>query len=190
MSRLETQAQPLIQPLLSGDRTVIDSASQALIAMWAVKTSMVLEAIDPPEQRVYPRTECERLRTLSAVPWRTSVWICKSIDPSVFMSTKTRHVPAVTTPTVLGASVTIALSHLVLQVFTIRVHDDVGPATRVTVDARRGPWQQLTLQIWPSQKTSVLFPAAMGLDGVEGIDLLAERFNTADSNADIEPIDV
>jgi len=46
MSALEVQAQRFMQPLLMGERCDVDMASQATIAMWSLKTAMVLEALD------------------------------------------------------------------------------------------------------------------------------------------------
>jgi hypothetical protein len=121
MSQLEVQARRFLQPMLIGDRCGLDMASQTTIAVWSLKTAMVLEALDQPHQRAYSQLEREQLRTLSAIPWRTSVWLATSIDPSYFMSTKNRHLDAENTKNISGVSITMAFAHVVLQVFTIRV---------------------------------------------------------------------
>ena len=60
--------------------------------------------------------------------------------------------------------------------------ESVGPKTQVTADVRRGPWDQLTVQVWPPRAT-VNWPPPMGLNGEMGLDALAERFSVADHNS-------
>lgn len=185
MSQLEVQAQRFLQPMLIGDRCGLDIVGQTTIALWSVKTAMVLEALDHPRQRAYTQLEREQLRTLSAIPWRTSVWLAASVDPSYFMSTKNRHLDAENANEISGVSITMAFAHIVLQVFTIRVPPNVGPTTRITTNVRRGPWDQVTVQVWPTRRRQASWPPAMGLNGESGLNSLAERFSTAtlDENA-------
>jgi hypothetical protein len=119
------------------------------------------------------------LRTLSAIPWRTSVWLAASVDPSCFMSSKNRHLDAESAKDISGVSITMAFAHVVFQVLTIRMPQDVGPNTHVTTNVRRGPWDQATVQIWPVQSTQASWPPPSGLNGESGLDALAERFSTA-----------
>ncbi|HCM67747.1 MAG TPA: hypothetical protein DIS62_01935 [Candidatus Kerfeldbacteria bacterium] len=183
MSALEVQAQRFMQPLLMGDRCNVDVAGQATIAMWSLKTAMVLEALDQRERRTYTQTERVQLRSPAAIPWRTSVWLAASADPSLFMSTKNRHLGA-NAEQPSGHSITMAFAHIVLQVLTIRVPEYVGPNTRVTTNVRRGPWAQTTVQIWPAQLSPAAWPPPMVLNGESGLDAFAERFNAATEEVD------
>ncbi|MBE3038288.1 MAG: hypothetical protein IMZ62_05705 [Chloroflexi bacterium] len=61
MSQLEGQAQRFLQPLLMGESCTLDIAGQTIVALWSVKTAMVLEAVDPFQKRVYTQLERERL---------------------------------------------------------------------------------------------------------------------------------
>lgn len=181
MSRLEVQTRHILQPMVAGTHCVLDMAGQATIALWGLKTAMVLEGIDPPEKRGYTQDERQRLHTLSAIPIRTSVWLAAAVDPTTthFMSTKARHVSPEDARSITGFSITMAFASVVLQVLTIRVPDDVGPATRVTTNVRPGPWHEATVRIWPTQSPTVVWPPPMGLNGESGLDSIAERFNTS-----------
>lgn len=179
MSQLESQSKHFLQPLITGKRCKLDISSQTTIAIWSMKTSMVLEALDQPSQRAYTQQEREQLRTLYAMPWRTSVWLALSIHPSIFLSCKNRHLNADNEKDISGVSITMAFAHLVLQVLTIRVPRDVGPTTQVTTNVRRGPWDQATVQIWPAKPIQTEWPPALGLSGEEGLDALADRFSAA-----------
>lgn len=178
MSQLESQTKHFLQPLLMGESRGLDMSGQTTIALWSLKTAMVLEALDQPQQRAYAQREREQLRMLSVIPWRTSVWLATSVDPSFFLSTKNRHLGAVNANDISGVSITMAFAHVVLQVLTIRVPPAVGPTTRVTTSVQRGPWDRVTVQIWPAQPAQASWPPPLGLNSETGLNALAERFST------------
>ena len=178
MSRLESAAQRFMQPMLTGDRTVLDAEGQSTVAVWSVKTAMVLEALDDADLRAYSQYERERLRELGEIPWRTSVWVGAAAEPSHFMSTKNRHLDAAGGTSISGVSITMAFAHIVLQVLTIRLPADVGPATQVTANVRSGPWHEVTSPLWPLPSTPTNWPPRLGLNGESGLNLLADRFMT------------
>ena len=190
MSKLENQAKPFLQPLLTGNRCLLDIAGQSTVALWSVKTAMVLEGQDALEQRLYMQPEREQLRKWSALPWRTWVWLAASADPTYFMSAKNRHMEAGNDGNISGVSITMMFAHVVLQVLTIRVPNDVGPSTRITMDIRKGRWPEATVQIWPTQSRAV-WPPPMGLNGESGLNLFAERFSTTSVGEDeIESLEI
>ncbi len=176
MSQLEVQTKRFLQPLLIGQPCSLDSTAQSTIALWSVKTAMVLEALDQPHLRAYTQPECAQLRIQGAIPWRTSIWLATSLDSTYFMSSKHRHLDTHKASQISGVSITMAFAHVVLQVFTIRLPRDVGPTTRVTANVRRGPWEQATIQIWPVQSTQVSWPPSSGFNGLVGLDSFAQRF--------------
>lgn len=182
MSDLENETKPLLEPMMRGERTLLDLATQARLTLWLVKTAMVLEAVDQPPLRGYTGAECSALRTLSAVPYRTSVWVSWATDSAFLFSSKTRHVADATTDRITGIATTVGFGHFAAQVFTIRVPGHVVATTSVTAKARRGPWDQATVRIWPSQLTTESWPAAIGLDGEAGIDAFATRFSVSDAS--------
>ena len=182
MSQLESQTKSFLQPLLMGEKRVLDISGQTTIALWSLKTAMVLEALDQPQKRSYTQQEREQLRNLSVIPYRTSVWLATSVDRSLFLSSKNRHMQTEDNNDNSGVSITISLSHVVFQIFTIRVPPEVGPSTLVTTKVRRGPWDKSTVQIWPIQTTLASWPPPLGLNSEEGLNALAERFITATLN--------
>jgi len=191
MSDLESQTKIYLQPLLMGEKCVLDITGQMTIALWSLKTAMVLEALDPPQKRIYTQQEREHLQKLSVIPWRTSIWLATSVDKSLFLNTKNRHMRTEDINDISGASITMAFSHVAIQIFTIRVPSDVGPSTHVTANVRRGPWDQATIQIWPIQPSPVVWPPALALNSEAGLDALAERFSTTILNEnDVELLSV
>jgi len=188
MSQLEQAAQPVLQPLIAGQSVSLDETGQAVVARWAVKTAMVLEAVDPREKRIYEAAQCARFRACGAIPWRTTIWLAASVDSASFMSTKNRHLgePA---HEIVGASTTMAFGHIAIQVLTMQVPEDVGPQTVVTTMVRRGPWDQLTRQVW-STRAPVTWPPAMGVSGEEGLDAFADRFSAVGHDGPIDTMAV
>lgn len=181
MSKLEETVKPILDPLLAGHRRGFDEGAQMTLAVWAVKTAMVLEALDSPELFAYTQAEREELRKWSTIPTRSSIWLAASTDPSLFASTKTRHFGASTPHILEGAATTIALSRVVVQVFTMRLPQQVGARTKVTVPVRKANWEESTVQILPASPSSVaIWPPKLGLDGETGIDFLSGRFAVAE----------
>ncbi len=189
MSRLEGQVRPFLQPLLVGDRGALGIAGQTAIATWAVKTAMALEGMDSPEKRGYSQLQRERLRLRGTIPWRTSIWLAAAAQSDWFMSIKNRHTGK-TSEHISGVSTTMAFAHAILQVLTIRVPDDVGPETKITTHVRRGPWSELTIQVWPP-RGDIRWPPRLGLNGQTGLEALAERFSTSNQTvSEIETLPV
>lgn len=82
---------------------------------------------------------------------------------------------------------TISLAHVALQVFSLRDATDIPPDTQVTVSVRRGPWDDLTVQVWPPEETSLAWPTTLGLNGEVGLDEFAGRFSVAaQDRADVQ----
>src|SRR5215831_18384770 len=47
MSQLEAQTKPIVESSLDGNRNAIETSAQSTLSRWAVKTAMILEALDP-----------------------------------------------------------------------------------------------------------------------------------------------
>lgn len=68
MSRLETEAKPLLSPLIDGRDRAIWSDEQAIISAWLIKTAMVFEfTADSSREPYYTDEERRRLRAERAI---------------------------------------------------------------------------------------------------------------------------
>ena len=183
MSQLETEVQPILQPLLTGKPYVLTPRAQATVARWTVKTAMVLDGLDEANRQSYTERDREQMRTRGDIPWRTTVWLAASADAAWFMSTKNRHMDGGPAHDIAGVSITMAFAHVAMQVMTMRVPETVGPTTRVTANVKRGPWDETTVRVFPeSPETS--WPPTLGLNGEMGLEFLADRFNTTAMDAE------
>lgn len=178
MSDLENQVKSLLEPLVHGRLGLLSLERQSVLALWATKTAMVLEGLDAPEYRGYAQHERESLRTVSAIPRRTAIWLAASATEPIFLSTKTRHKANENDGDVIGISTTMMFGLVGLQVLTIKVPETVTPQVSVAAKARNGAWSDLTAQIWPVMHNSVEWPPRALLNGEPQINLFADRFST------------
>ena len=176
MSDLEGQVKPLLEPLLGGERRGLDLAAQSTIALWGMKIAMVLQCVDAQSKAQYTPAECSQLRALSAIPVRTSAWLGACAQSSFIMTSRTHHSAGEAPETPRGFSTTLVFGHVALQYFTMRFTPPAPAATQVTVDVRKGPWEDATVRIWPPRPDSVAWPPRLGFNQEFGLDLLAERF--------------
>lgn len=159
MSDLEANCTPLIGSLMQDIAAPLDSAQQALVSRWALKTAMVLDSTNTrTRNQFYDRTECESLRTNSSIPDRTRVWIGRSsLDGLHADGTDARiQRPDGTKIGVLNAA-TFIVGHLALQVVAIHPVPQYKDET-INPSPRPGPWNDLLVQVWPANTTSVNWP--------------------------------
>jgi hypothetical protein len=161
MSDLETKVRYLLGPLIHDLSIPLDRSAQQLIATWCVKTSMVTEAVGPPQGWFYTRAEREHLRATLSLPTGSFVWLgrCKTSDLSYCDGRK-----------LFGANqegfvVTLVAARLILQTLTVR------PTRSFTEEmTRRNP----LIQVWPPSRPHS-WPPPVSLDEQQ-LDALARRF--------------
>jgi hypothetical protein len=73
----------------------------------------------------------------------------------------------------------MAFGHAAIQVLTIRVPPSVTDHAMITTNVRAAPWRDSTVQIWPTQTSTIVWPPKSRLNGEVGLDLFAERFSTS-----------
>jgi hypothetical protein len=74
MRDLEQSVQPVLAPLLWGERAVLDADSQARLATWALKTAMMFE-FTHPDRRTISWQQRRSLFEMKTVPASVQVWI-------------------------------------------------------------------------------------------------------------------
>ena len=76
---------------------------------------------------------------------------------------------------------TMAFGPLAIQVLSGKLPSSIPQSTTITGDLRPGPWDQVTIQIWPIQSERDAWPASMGLSGELGLDTFSERWSPVNS---------
>lgn len=119
MSALEGRAMPVLTQLINGQATTLDARAQITVARWALKTVMVSRAREATHH--VPVEHRHVLRHDGGVPAAARVWVgAAEPGPSqlIFLRDYGFVVTAVATDDeFLGYSGTVAIGHLLLQVF-------------------------------------------------------------------------
>ena len=179
MSRLESEAKPVLGVILDDKLKDIDPSAQSILARWAVKTSMVLESIDSNRTWFYSEAERQTMRSAQSLPPRTSVWIAKCINqPNIYNAAKDLRTTTGKNEAHAYAT-TMAFGALALQIVSIKTTVAIPENIPLTYDVSNGPWDQTLVQIWPPSQKSLAWPPHYGLDGDFGLDALTERLSPA-----------
>jgi hypothetical protein len=177
MSQLESEVKPIVESILDGKLDAIDTSAQSTLAAWAVKTAMVLEALDPNRPWFYSAEERDQMRMARSLPHRTSVWIAKCVNQRDVYSAAKDHRSNSGDDSVRAFSVTMAFGSLAFQVVTVKTPDAIPVNVAVTYDVSDGPWDQTLVQVWPTSDMPRIWPPTYGLDSDRGLVALTERLN-------------
>ena len=178
MSRLENQVKPILEPLLKEDNILISSQQQSILSAWAVKTTMVLEAIYNSKFWFYLPVERRSLMETLHPPALTYVWIAKCVDPTGCYSSASRLTgsPNDLTSNKTGYCSTIGFGPLVLQILTMRLPDSTPIKSATIPTSQDERWSQATICVWPIQMEKQKWPPSLGLLGEAGLEELRKRW--------------
>lgn len=186
MSRLESQAESVVEPLLEEAPQAFDLRARSVLAGWAVKTAMVLEAVREGQRRFYSDDERRQMRVDQTPPERTSVWLAKVVEHSgAYSAASELRGSALGSDDPIRAFVTtLAFGSLAIQVVSTRLPAAIPPAMKLTTQARAGPWDLATARLWPTDLDVVAWPPSVGLAGESGLEALRLRFSPEDPEAE------
>jgi hypothetical protein len=177
MSDLESRARLVIEPLLGDEPHLLTLEAQQTVAVWAVKSAMVYEALRLHQPWVFTADERRQLRS-SVIPPQTKVWIAKVVNLPGACCAATdlfSNNPA-SSDQERAYVTTMAFGPLALQVLNFRLPYSIPDSMDVTTDVRPGPWRAAAAQVWPIVRPSVPWPPPIGLLGQAGFDVFCERW--------------
>ena len=177
MSRLEEDARPAIELLLSDRKGMLDVREMHLVAAWSLKTSMVFESLDRGNSDFYTRAEREGLRHFLAIPEYTWIWIAgvRDFDAVFTDAHRLSTLPMAEAPEALLT--TLAFGNFAAQVLTLRPNAPAQDREQIHFEMRDGPWQDIQLSVWPHRVSGARWPMKLGLGGSDGIQLWAKRLS-------------
>jgi hypothetical protein len=166
LAGIEKQVRPLLKPMaVSAERTMLDSAAQQLLALWAIKTCLLLELAfrqKYPSRRLtegYKATpqELAWLWKRNEPPPRSMVWLgcwdCQQVTPLNYEPARADLKAADDVP-VTGHFTTYTLGFVAFQVFTL---DFISAEQHGAPSWNRNPPKSLMQalpRIWPPQPTA------------------------------------
>jgi len=177
MSDLENRAKAIVEPLIDETTTLIDSEGRLILAEWAVKTSMVFEALRSSGPYVFTEEERTLIRQSRGLPRFTTVWIAKCVGSSgPYCSASDLGGTVVGSDVDASAYVTtMAFGPLAIQVLRASV-PGADSAKSITADIRPGPWNDVAIRVWPTSRVAP-WPPRVALAGDEGLEAFAERWS-------------
>lgn len=160
MSKLEEQNIPLIGCLLQDISMSLDAAQQSSIAVWTLKTAMVLDSVNTRDRSLfYKRNACESLRLSFAIPSRTNIWIGRCSLSSLGAFGTDLWIDTPDTPRVAkGCATTIVVGHLAIQILAVHTPPECNDRPISELAPKAGRWDDLLLHIWPAGTRAVTWP--------------------------------
>jgi hypothetical protein len=173
MSDLETRAKGRILPMIQGRNMIFDERDQALIAFWALKTSMMFACAETagnyiPAQHYEELFRGRRIKRQGGRPWRPirKAQILLSAYRGSEHGGFYPEAPLVMTPRTpdlrlpegsIAYGITMNLGHLVFQVFAHNVEK---------LDFKLNPlnFAEASVTIWPTQRRVVRWPPRLWID--------------------------
>jgi hypothetical protein len=147
----------------------LDRQNQQNLAEWAVKCAMCADTVDL-HPRFFTEAECRAFKRNRTIPDRTQVFAARFTGRSLDSNGQdfTLIEPNSGELLVRGHVYNVMVGHVVLQVLSWQPephHKD----KKIRIKAANGPWDKLTIQIWPIQKKLLSWPPPMSLSTVIGV---------------------
>lgn len=181
MSQLENETKPIIGALMDDISLWLDTTQQSQVAIWCMKTAMVVEQVEARKRTpCYNQIEREELRSTSAIPIQTLMWLGRCSLRSLAAIGTDVWVDLADIPKVAkGAVTTIVVGHLAIQVLTIHVraehrHRNVNINT---IHPKAGQWDKLLIPFhFPTRTIQWPPPLTFANGGATSIAALMDRW--------------
>ncbi len=181
MHDLEDLNIPIIGCLMQDLALPLNSDQQLAVSRWAVKTSMVQDAIDRRKRRLfYTASERVALRSNTALPAYTRIWLGRSslktltadgVDIGVDINDGAKVLELAD-----GCVHTFAVGHLAIQVASIHAPAQYDGRPFDVTPQVTAPWDDLLVPVWPINR-AVNWPPRWTLVNSRGIRNLSQRFS-------------
>ena len=177
LSDIESRTSPILAPLIRGEPAALTERDQARLALWAVKTTVLLQFTMAPDQQGVPQAHFDYLYQRRAIPPHVWVWIASyDGEPYNTIFGWQRLSPEVA----LDAGTTVAAAYA----STIGVHKVVLEVTGGLFPARSKPYeiglkdpsQTPIRQLWPVTRDPLNFPTgAPSIGVIDQLEAIARR---------------
>lgn len=175
MSGMEKTVQKFLGPMIEDLSLSLDRQNQQNLAEWAVKCAMCSDTVEVQRlNTTYPRffteSECHTFKQKRTIPDRTLVFAARFTGRSLDSNGVdfTLIDPTSGGLLVRGHVYNVMVGHVVLQVLSW--HPEPKHKDKIIrMRAADGPWDKLTIQVWPIEKKSVNWPPPMSLSTVAGV---------------------
>ena len=169
MSGMETTVKKFLGSMIDDFSLPLDRQYQQNLTEWAVKCAMCNDTVDP-QPRFFTEAECHAFRKKRTIPDRTLMFAARftgrSLDSNGVDFTLIE--PESGALLVRANLYTVMVGHVVLQALSWH-QEPLQEKQAVHFSVAAGPWDKLTVQIWPIQKRSANWLPPMSLSTVFGV---------------------
>jgi hypothetical protein len=185
MSGMEKTVQKFVGAMIEDFALTLDRQQQRTLAEWAVKCAMCNDTVDV-HSRFFTEDECHEFRKTRKIPDRTMVFAAHFVGHSLDSDGVDFTLIEPTTGDLLvrGHIYNVMVGHVVLQVLSWHPEPQ-HEEKNVQIRSADGPWDQLTVQIWPFEKKSVQWSPPRSLTtrrNVTHYGYFRRRFNREDGH--------
>jgi hypothetical protein len=149
MKSLEDAVIPTIGQMMLDGPISLDIPQQWAITLWALKSAMVFEYIDPNRKVFYSDADRFALRKNQTLPALTAAWIARVDGIDSFYTRGDDVVSIATVAKLNGIITTIAYRRFVVQVINVRIHEHNGGP--FVLDGNHARWGDVYVPIWPTK---------------------------------------
>ena len=151
MSKLEGANIPLVGCMMQDVSLSLDPLQQWTIALWAMKTSMVMDSVTHHRGSFYTKTECHQLRSSSVLPPYTHMFLGRYSGQFTlaFFGDDIWDGKPDNPGTTRGYIKTLIVGRMALQIMTYHVPPNDRMPIAVRTKFRPGPWNDLLIDLWP-----------------------------------------
>jgi len=179
MSGLESAVRRTMGGLINDIAIEVDAEQQLALALWTVKTAMVIEGVKQAKNGFYTPEDRGTFRQNLIPPSQTAVWVGRCNESNnLHAEARKLHVsnPTATNPLEDGCATTFVVGRLVIQVLSIKRKADMMHGN-LRLRMRSGPWNVKLVQVWPVEKQSVTWPPPQSFSDLDdGLRDLRRRF--------------
>jgi hypothetical protein len=179
MSRLESAVRRTMGGLINDIAMELDAEQQRALALWAVKTAMVIEGVKQAKNGFYTPEERSAFRQTLVPPVQTAVWLGRCAQSNnLHGEARKLHVsnPTATNPLEDGCATTFVIGRLVMQVLSVKRKPNAMHGS-LRLRMRSGPWDKKLVQIWPVENQRVVWPPPESFSDLDdGLRDLRRRF--------------
>lgn len=189
MCDLESLVKPFMSPLINDLSFSLSKDQQTALALWMMKTAMVLEATNTPKRRFFIDSERTELFRSRKLPLGSQIWIGRS-TPHVSSYSEARRLSGVYTKTGVesplsdGYANTFVFGRLVMHSLNFHLKPNARPV-RTTIDVKPAAvrWDDLLTRIWPVHRENVSWPPPYSFSE-QAFDELNQRYTVPHEAAD------
>jgi hypothetical protein len=180
-SEIETEAQPILKPLIEGRPAPLDASQQATLAVWATKTLLMLQQTYPEDRRGIPPESHWWFRDHRWPLANEQIWITQYDGKGQWPIASHYYQIALAGPLapwrpppegLNGHVASIAVGHLAFRMFGHTL--DIGP-----IEPPGEPVHRELLTIWPATGHTIHFPPARLAEGDAGLRALVDSVGDA-----------